>query len=166
MGQPEAARHIHPDSNMSYPAPALRVELRPSRKLAAIVVVAHLVAAAILIPVSLPSAMIFGLMLLWVFSLLHCLRRAGLASSPRRIVGLEFQDDEHLAFRTADGCWHPSRLLGTSYVTPALTVLNLGSGWMAARHVVILDDSVDPETFRALRVRLKWCATRSEAAEH
>jgi len=166
MGQPAAARHIHPGGKVSYPAPTLRVELRPSRKLAAIVVGAHLVVAGILIPVSLPAATMFGLMLLWVFSLLHCLRRAGLASGPRRIVGLEFRDDEHLAFRTADGCWHATRLLGTSYVTPALTVLNLGSHWIAARHVVIMDDSMDPETFRELRVRLKWCGTRSAAGEH
>jgi toxin CptA len=46
---------------------------------------------------------------------------------------------------------------GDSFVTPYLTVLNLKpEGARFAHALVILPDSLEAESFRRLRVRLKW----------
>jgi toxin CptA len=54
--------------------------------------------------------------------------------------------------------------LGTTYVTPYLTVLNLrGHGERGARHVTLLPDSLHAEDFRKLRVWLRWKEDRANA---
>jgi toxin CptA len=48
-------------------------------------------------------------------------------------------------------------LLGTSFVSPYLAVLNLKPGnSRLARHIVLLPDSLEKEEFRQLRVLLRW----------
>ncbi|MFM9912332.1 MAG: protein YgfX [Methylophilaceae bacterium] len=56
-----------------------------------------------------------------------------------------------------DGDWLEAKVLGSSLVLPYLTVLNLklpNGRWPL--NVVLLRDSVDAESFRRLRVWLKW----------
>ena len=54
-------------------------------------------------------------------------------------------------------------VLGTSYVSASLTVLNLKlAGRRVVEHILIVPDNVDPEAFRELRVLLRW---RPRAAE-
>lgn len=54
-------------------------------------------------------------------------------------------------------------VLGTSYVSASLTVLNLRIiGRRLVEHVLVVPDNVDPEAFRQLRVLLRW---RPRAAE-
>ena len=48
-------------------------------------------------------------------------------------------------------------MLSSSFVSPSLTVLNLRvAGAARPRHLVILPDNVEKETFRRLRVLLRW----------
>ena len=50
-----------------------------------------------------------------------------------------------------------ARVLGTSYVSPRLSVINLRlDGRMFARHMLIVSDNADAECFRRLRVLLRW----------
>ncbi len=53
--------------------------------------------------------------------------------------------------------WRDAEVKGSSFVTPWLTVLNLRlPGRRLARHVVMLPDAVESDTYRRLRVWLRW----------
>ena len=48
-------------------------------------------------------------------------------------------------------------LLGSSYVSPHLTIVNFRpKGHWATRRVILVPDNVDSEDFRYLRTRLRW----------
>jgi toxin CptA len=73
------------------------------------------------------------------------------------VVAVRLRSDCRCEIETRRGPWREARLLGSSYVSPYLSVLNLRlDGHVLARHVVILPDAVDGEGFRRLRVLLKW----------
>ncbi|MCC7484799.1 MAG: hypothetical protein IT529_07380 [Burkholderiales bacterium] len=78
------------------------------------------------------------------------------------IVELETKDAGTLAFRERAGRWREAEILGSSYVSPWLTVLNLGAGGARRpRHVVLVPDNVDASEFRRLRAWLRWSAARA-----
>ena len=93
-------------------------------------------------------------------SLAYYLRRECLRLAPSAIVCVSLHPDCRCEFQVKDGERFEATLLGTSFVAPYLTVLNLKQvDRRLARHVVIVPDAVDGETFRKLRVLLKWrCA--------
>lgn len=95
-------------------------------------------------------------------SLAFYLRRECLRRSKAAIVSVTLHPDCRCEFETKDGRRHEAALLGTSFVAPYLTVLNLQpSDSRLGRHVVIFPDAVDGERFRKLRVLLKWrCADK------
>lgn len=131
-------------------------ELRPSRALAAILAVAHGIALAALIPLTLPAWAKLALGLLTLFSLLHHLRHdAWLATaSSGRSLTLE---DEEAVLTKLGGETLAGRVSRDSVVTPCFAVLNLvPHGTRLACRVIILPDSLDAESFRQLRVRLRW----------
>ena len=89
--------------------------------------------------------------------LVHALWRYASLRSPCALVALELRDGREAHVQARDGQWHHARILGTSYVSPGLTVLNLKiDGCLLARHLVIAPDMLDSEDFRALRVILRW----------
>ena len=137
----------------------LRINFRASRQLAAIVVAVHVAASATCIPLHVPPPIKIALAVAIAASLVHALWRYGLLRSRRALVALELSDASQANVQTRDGAWHHARILGTSYVSPLLTVLNLKiDGCLLARHLVIAPDMVDIEDFRALRVILRWSA--------
>lgn len=74
----------------------------------------------------------------------------------RSVVSLVWRDEASWQLETARGERVEARLLGSSYVTPWLIVLNFrpqagGRAWP----VVILPDSVDSTTFRRLGMKLR-----------
>ena len=145
-------------------APRVRVALVPSRILAAVLIMAHLVALAVVVVVTLP---------LWVKLLAGAAIAASCAGSichtaflrtARAIVELEAGEGGRVSYRGGNGIWCEARLLGSSFVTPWLTVLNLRpEGARLARHVIIMPDNVDADAFRRLRVLLRWSRPASRA---
>ena len=136
---------------------ALRVHLRPSHSLAWALVVAHAASACVLIPLDLATGFKIALVVLIAFALAHSLWRTVLLRDPRSVVGIRLLEGDRIDVQTSDGEWHEARLLGTTYVTPLLTVLNLRLvGRRFARHVVIAPDSADAAELRRMRVRLRW----------
>ncbi|MBS4097101.1 MAG: hypothetical protein KGZ83_09755, partial [Sulfuricella sp.] len=99
-------------------------------------------------------------------SLRHTLRGEARRVAPDSIVEIHLHPDCRCEFVTRAGISGEAALLGTSFVAPYLTILNLQpleGRW--ARHVVILPDAVNREIFRKLRVVLKWrCGKPSEEA--
>ena len=135
----------------------LTIAVGPSRMLAGVLAGMHGFAAAMVWLVPLP---------LWLGALLtaflagsawHTLRRDGWRTLQRSLVGVRLDADCGCEFQLRAGPWHEAGLLGSSFVSPYLTVLNLRpAGGRFAQHLVILPDAVDAEDFRRLRVWLKW----------
>lgn len=135
----------------------LHIELGGSRRLTAGLIAMHGFAAAMLGLSGLPSGLVAAAIVPLAASLAFYLRREGLRLSPAAIVSVSLAADCRCEFHTRNGDSHEAALLGSSFVAPYLTVLNLRpSGARLARHVVILPDGVGAENFRKLRVLLSW----------
>jgi hypothetical protein len=97
-----------------------------------------------------------------MLSFAHALWRYVLLKSRRSIVAIELADCENVAVQTKDGVWRSGRVLGTSYISAMLTVINLREAeHKLAQHVIIVPHNIDPEDFRKLRVILRWSRPRS-----
>ncbi len=131
-------------------------KLQPSRYLAAVLVVVHGSALAVLFPLTLPVWARTALAIVILFSLAYHLRRDALLSSRIAVMALLLEEEQAvLTLRGGDQL--AGQVLRTTLVTPFLTVLNVRpQGARLARSVVILPDSLNAESFRQLRVRLKW----------
>lgn len=138
-------------SSARYAAP-LRLEPRRSRRLAVYLAAAHGGALILLplLPLVMPvAAVLAGLIVLsWVWNqATHVLLRRD-----RSIVSLVWLADDAWRLTERGGATRVCRLRWDSYVHPWLTVLNFTGARRCS--VVLLPDSLDPETFRRLRVRL------------
>ena len=131
-------------------------KLQPSRYLAAILVAAHGITLAALFPLGLPIWSKVALASLILLSLMYHLRRDAWLSAPSSGIALKLEDDR-VILTTRGGEQLAGQILRDSLVTPLLTILNvLPQGARLARSVIILPDSLDAESFRQLRVCLKW----------
>ncbi len=137
--------------------PVLRISLRSSRLLAVILAFAHGAAIAAVLLVDIPflvkAIFITGLAVSWLFYV----RRQVLLLTADSAVAIEIGSDNQLSVQTRRGEWSECEVLGSTYVTPYLTVLNLRhSDGGATRRIVVLPDSIDAGDFRKLRVWLRW----------
>ena len=143
----------------------LRTVLRRSRILTAAFACAHLIAGFALVPLDVPLAAKLLTSVAIVASLIHAVRRYAWLRSRTAIVALELKDRETANVQFKVGTWHEARVLGTSYVSPLLTVVNVRvKGGRFAKHVLIVRDNVDPDDFRQLRVILRWSHVRATDA--
>ena len=142
----------------------LKISLRPSRFLAAILIFAHAGAIALALLVDIPLWLkVVAVTLLIIQCLLLACRQA-LLLGPNSALALEVSSDHQFSMQTRASGWSDYDVLGTTYVTPYLTVLNLrGHGERGARHVTLLPDSLHAEDFRKLRVWLRWKEDRANA---
>lgn len=135
----------------------LIIHRKPSYRLAAILSLAHLAAAGLLglLELSLGIKAIATAAL--VFSLIYYLRQDALLTANDAVEFFELSDEMQCTLTTRSGESVGCSLLGSTFVTPYLTVLNLKpSGKILTRSVVILSDGIDVEEFRQLRVWLRW----------
>ena len=135
----------------------LQISLNPSRLLAAILIVAHACAIGLVLMIELPQwlklAAASGLVLQCI---LVVYRRAFLHGA-EPVIALEVSSDHRLSIRTRRSGWQECDVLGSTYVSPYLTIMNLRlSSERMARHVTLLPDSLNRDDFRRLRVWLKW----------
>jgi hypothetical protein len=131
----------------------------------------HLGALILLIPLQLPLPVKITVGLVVIISNTMTLYYAGW--SPAWAVIGDVVDARWPRFRQAvwgsDDQWQlfdgrqrtfSATLLPTTVVHPQLVVLNLrlaGQPWYCRwRSIVLLRDNIDPETFRRLRIRLRW----------
>lgn len=135
----------------------LKISLKSSRRLALLLCLAHAAAAGAVLVIDVPIWLKILLVLLIGASCVAYSYGTALLRSGGAVVGLEIKDDDALSFQTRRGEWREGRLLGSTFVSPYLTILNIGTeGRFFARHVVIMPDGIDAEDFRRLRVRLRW----------
>jgi toxin CptA len=133
----------------------LLIVLKPSRLLAAILASAH--ASAGLVWVILPFPIWFkviGIAVILVAGVFY-VRRYALLSSPTSVRELRLLSDNRLEiFR---GEWRSAESVGEQFVHPWLTIIRChvkNDRWPIS--IVIMRDMLNEESFRALRVQLKW----------
>lgn len=134
-----------------------RIDVGPSMLIAVAVSVVHVSATAIVWIVPMPVAAKAVLTLAIAVSLIGFMARDAALHAPGSIVALELREDGGLACQTRNGEWLECELLGSSYVSPQITVVNLRPrGWSRQRRVILVPDNVDGRDFRRLRMWLRW----------
>jgi toxin CptA len=149
---------------LSSPSPTLLIiQLKPSMRLAVMLSLAHFSAIGLLWPLILPAAVKLTSSVILALSLFFYLRRYALLRSQESVMGLELSDEMACTLELRSEKRITCALLGSSFVEPYLTVLELKpleplKSWrrFSSRSVVILPDGIDAEEFRQLRVLLRW----------
>ncbi len=134
-----------------------RVAISPSVRLAVALCLVHSIAAALLWLVPLPvlGKAVFTLAI--AISLVYLLARDATLHAAHAIVALELDDGGSLFFQTRGGRRVECELLGSSYVSPGLTIVSMRPrGRAGTRRVVLVEDNVEPRDFRRLRTWLRW----------
>ncbi len=154
-------------SSVQSARPLLIIRLKPSRRLAVVLSVAHFIAIGLLWPLTLPIMVKLAASAMLAVSLVLYVRYYALLASPGSVkglkLGLDHTDVMTCRLETRQGDVIRCVPLGRSFVSPYLTVLELkplGARrlWQRfrTRSVVILPDGIDAEEFRQLRVLLRW----------
>jgi toxin CptA len=141
----------------------LRVQLGPSRWLAAAVAVAHaaaLAAACVSLPAPAAALVAAGLAL----SAIEHVRRA-LQRSPLAVAGLELDAGGAAAVAGPGSDWSPARLLDAAVPVSWLAVVSLRDSLGRRRTAVVLPDALASEAFRRLRVWLRWRFPQAKGEE-
>ena len=135
----------------------LRVRLKASPLLVVSLAAVHLSATVILLPLDLHVGVKAAVTFAIAASLFRAIWLHALLRAKSSIVALELEDQERCAVHTRAGIVQDVRILGTTYATPALTVINVkAAGARFPRHILLLKDTVLREDFRQLRVLLRW----------
>lgn len=142
-----------------------RITIAPSVGLAAVLGIAHIAAAGLLWLVPIPVVGKAVLTLAIAISLVYFMARDAALHAPHSIVALEIRDGGQIAMQTRDGEWCEGELLGSSYVSPHLTIINLRPrGHWGTWRVLLTSDNVDAEDFRRVRLWLRWDRGESHRA--
>jgi len=140
----------------------LRISLWPSWLLAALLALVHGAAIAIVLLVNIPpwAAVVAAAGL--AVNLFVAVRQHALLQTPNSAVAIEIGNDDKLGIQSRRGEWSEYAVLGNTYVTAYLTVLNLRqTDTRAVRRIALFPDSLDAEDFRKLRVWLRWKEARA-----
>jgi hypothetical protein len=135
-------------------ASTLQFDLKPSLRLAALLLVAHALAlaAAWVSLAGWPQVLVgFGVLLSGTGCLAEVLHR-----SSRAAVALALREDGSASWRDRNGVWHEGGLGGDHFVSAALVVLGFDQTGRGRKWLVLMSDSASSEDFRRLRVWLRW----------
>lgn len=135
----------------------LELRVASSRILTWVLISAHTVAGMLFGLTDLHGGWKIAVLPLFLASLVFSLRRQAWRVSPSSLVGLQLNDEGKFLFSRRDGQDIEGVLLGSSFISPWLTILNLRpeEQWQTVS-LVILPDAVKQEDFRRLRVLLRW----------
>jgi toxin CptA len=135
---------------------SLRLSLGPSTALTWLLSGGH-ATAAILVWITLPPWLSLAACVALVGSLLLALGRHARRSAGAAVVEVALAQDGRVDLRRRDGGRAVGRLLPSTFVSPALVILNLaGQRWRQGRAVVVPADAVAADDHRRLRVWLRW----------
>lgn len=136
---------------------AQRIAISPSVWIAAALCVAHVAAAVLLWVIPIPVMGKLALTVAVALSLVFFVARDAALHAAHSIVALEIREGGEMAFQTRRGEWLDCEVLGSSYVSPRLTIVNLRPRlrW-GTRRLILVPDNVDARDFRRLRTWLRW----------
>ena len=135
----------------------IAIEPRPSRRLALFVCTSHLVALAMLawLQTQVGSVPFTWLAVAVLFSWHRNWKNLVSLTGAGALIRVELNPQGEWTLFDRCGCAVPARLLGSSYVSPRLMVLNFSLGGLRRRNLILLPDSSCPDQLRRLRVRLR-----------
>lgn len=139
--------------------------LRPSRLLALSIVLLCSASLAALWSLSLPvmGATVLTMAVLWWGGYLSLDANMRLRHS---CVAFRLEEGEELVLVLRNGRHLPCRMSRDSLVTPWLVILNVvSSEQRGVRSLVILQDAMGAESFRRLRVALRWGSKAGQAVK-
>ena len=140
----------------------LKISLRPSWLLAALLALAHSAAIASVLLTGIPPWVQVVAAAGLTLNLIVCIWRQALMRGANSAVAIEIRSDNTLAVQARHGAWREYAVLGNTYVSPYLTVLNLQQAdAKVIKRIALLPDSLDAEDFRKLRVWLRWKEARA-----
>jgi len=157
-------------SSPKYASP-LRFNIIPSRILLILMCGLHAGAVLLLIPLTLPIVVKFLFAAVIAASLFVFLSQSAWLSLnillldcwPTFVDAVWDENDQWLLSDKSQQTYR-AQLLPTSYVHARLVVINLRLQDMAwynrYRTIILLQDNIDSETFRRLRIRLRWYASQ------
>jgi toxin CptA len=134
-----------------------RIAVGPSVLIAISVSLVHLAAGGVvwLVPIPVLGKAVFTAAI--ALSLVYFMARDAALHAQGSIVALELGERGEISCQTRSGAWIECELLGSTYVSPHMTIVNLRPrGWLRYRKVILVPDNVDPRDFRRLRMWLKW----------
>jgi hypothetical protein len=133
------------------------VDIGPSRRLAAALLIAHLVAVAAIVAASLPLPVAMALMLAVTASGGHQVARVALVSLRGSIVCLQVEADGAAQVRYRDGRTASATVLDSTVTGGSLSLVRLRiAGDLFLRTVPLLADNCSAASFRRLRTGLAW----------
>ena len=135
--------------------PALVIRPGVSRRLTLLVLVTHGLTLAAIAFLPLPLLGRVGLALAVLLGCALSLTGAVWHLGPWGLRELVWQADGHWCLIQGDGRQREGSLLGSTYVSPALVVLNFRCGRWQYRSLVLMPDNLEPDLLRRLRVRLR-----------
>lgn len=142
----------------------LRLQPRPSRRLAVFLVLVHVAVAAVALALPVGWPVRAGLLLAAAGGLVHGLAAHVLRWLPWSIAEALWSADGTWILVLASGREVEARLLPSSYVTRALVVLNFRRETWRQGTLVLTADSLDPELLRRLRSRLRQTVPKDVSA--
>ncbi len=135
----------------------LSIQLQPSKQLAILLSLAHCTAAGAFWPLALPMIVKMIIIFLLAGSLYYYLRRYAWLISAQSIVALHLTGRNQCELKTNTGSAIDTVIDASTFVAPYMTVLCLKEDQIHRyRTVVILPDGIDADSFRQLRIWLKW----------
>ncbi len=144
-----------------------RIQVAPSVLISVAVCTVHLAAAGVLWLVPIPVLGKVVMTFLVAISLIYFMARDAALHAANSIVALELREDGGIACLMRRGEWLDCELLGSTYVSPHMTVVNLRpQGWLRTRRVILVPDNIDPRDFRRLRMWLRWKSGESSELAH
>ncbi len=137
----------------------MRIELRPSRRLACALATAHLASGTLVVLSGLEAWLAAAACAVLALSACHHVRRDALLLAARSVLALELRGEaECVTHARAPGSarW---KVCGSTYAARWLVVLALAAPvGRARRHVVLLPDGMSADAYRRLVVWLRWSA--------
>jgi toxin CptA len=140
-----------------YNVKPIAATLTPSPLLAGLLLGMHGMCALLLWLLPLSRPLQLTLLLMLAASLTYHWLRDVLLRLSDSVSGLHLATDGTFSVRLRHDDWVPAEVLGSSFVRPWLTVLNLKlEGRRSMLPVVLLPDTLNHDDFRRLRVWLNW----------
>lgn len=140
-----------------YNVKPIKLNLKPSYWLAALLAASSLGACIIVLCMPMPSSLKIFICVPVVLAAAYFIAQDTLILLPWSFTGLALNTKGELLVTRKDGLDSAASVLPSSFVAAYLTVLNLkisGSRWR--RNMLLTPDRVDGDVFRQLRVWLRW----------
>jgi toxin CptA len=141
----------------------IRATLKPSARLAALFLSSHGGAMTAIVALDFALPLKAALALAVAASFVHCMYKHAFLAAMRSVITIDIRDQLVAAIQTRKHGWRDALILGSTCVTPVLSVLNLRvDGERLTRHVLLVPGNVDADDFRRIRVLLRWSRHKRE----